>query len=149
MRLGEVIRAKDRKRGIMTKWLSTRLLIMTGTAVYWLYFWLFFAIHSTPVPTVHEWGTSIPLFQVFSHGFGTDGARVLSSPLVRFNFWLNLPCWLITWPLTRLGLSGSILGTNMLGGRLLLVTLLSGVQWYLISSRLQRLLNRKSRVGHP
>lgn len=124
--------------------ISIRLLIMTGIAVYWMGFWLFFATHSTPVPSVQEWGASIPLFQVFSHGLGTNGAGVLSSPLIQSNFWLNLPCWLITWPLTHLGLSGSMLGTNVPGGRLLLITLLSGVQWYFIASWLQRFVNRKS-----
>lgn len=124
--------------------ISIRLLIMTGIAVYWMCFWLFFTMHSAPVPSVQEWGTSIPLFQVFSHGLGTNGAGVLSSPLIQSNFWLNLPCWLITWPLAHLGLSGSSLGTNVPGGRLLLITLLSGVQWYFNASWLQRVVDRKS-----
>ena len=122
--------------------ISIRVLIMTGAVVYWVCFWFFFAMHSTPVPFVQEWGASIPLFQVFSHGLGADGAGMLQSPLIQSNFWLNLPCWLITWPLAHLGLSGSFLGTNIPGWRLLLVTVLSGIQWYFVASWLQKIVNK-------
>jgi hypothetical protein len=117
---------------------SLRLFTMIGTAAYWIWFWTLFVVRSTPVPSVPEWGASVSSFQVFSRGIGADGEGILHSILMQSNFWLNIPCWVITWPLMHVGISGSFLGTNMAGGRLLLITLLSPLQWCLIAALLER-----------
>jgi len=128
---------------IMTNSISAWRVTLAGLVMYWTMFWALFFRNSAPVLSERRYEEIGPLFEVFSRGFGENLAAAAHTPWMMSSFWLNLPCWLITSPLTHLGLSGSFLGTNVSGWRLLLITVLSGVQWYFIASWLQRFVDRR------
>jgi uncharacterized membrane protein len=116
---------------------------MITIMIYWIGFWALFFGTSVPVPPERGYEVIGPIFEIFHRGVGENLAAAVHAPWMISSFWLNIPCWLITWPLTKLGISGSFLGTNLPGGRLMLITLLSFVQWYFIASWLQRLVDKK------
>ena len=127
----------------MTNSVTAWRVTLAGLVVYWTMFWALFFRNSAPILSERRYEEIGPLFEVFSRGFGGNLTAAAHASWMMSSFWLNLPCWLITWPLTHLGLSGSFLGTNVPGWRLLLITVLSGVQWYFIASWLQRFVNRR------
>ena|ERR1035437_1807734 len=119
---------------------------MTGIAVYWAWFWIYFFAYSVPVVRPVTWESPIPLYLVFSRGLETYGVLIHHSFLFRSSFWINIPCWLLTWPITKLMIRSDFLNTNVLGWRLVLITFLSIVQWYLIANCIQ-LIFRKMKSG--
>lgn len=115
--------------------------------IYWLCFWGFFSLHSTPVPQVIAWGQLSPFYVVAGRAFEYAVSDVFHTPLIQSAFWLNLPCWLITWPLGPAMGGTEIAGTNSAGLRLILITLLSYGQWYGIG-KLAAMVRAKSKNSH-
>lgn len=124
--------------------MKIRVITFTALLAYWIWFWAMFFHHAIPVMPERTYESIGPLLEVFNKGFGDNVALASHTPWMVSSLWLNFPCWLLTWPLTRLGFSGNFLGTNIPGWRLLLITVLSGVQWYFIAYWLQRFVGRKS-----
>jgi|GEM_PF-4507207 len=116
----------------------SKLILVFLMVLYWLFFWCSFFVQSVPVSAATEFYESRPLYILLFRGVGFDGLRFVESFTMRSCLVLNLPCWLITMPLGLLDKGGIWFGTNLLGARLALVTLLSGVQWYLLACWLQK-----------
>ena len=127
----------------MTKSVNAWRVTLAGLVLYWTVFWTLFFLNSASVVSERKYEGIGPLFEVLRRGFGVNITVALDAPWIMSNFWLNLPCWLITWPLMHLGLNGTFLGTNVPGWRLLLITVLSGVQWYFIVYWLQKVVNKR------
>lgn len=128
--------------------MKIRTLVFTVLLAYWIWFWAMFFHNAVPVGLERPYESIGPIFEVFNRGLGDNLGIASRTPWMLSNLWLNFPCWLITWPLSRLGITGSFVGTNVPGWRLLLITILSGVQWYFIAFWLQRVQNkRQGEVG--
>ncbi len=115
-----------------------RKITMAILAVYWAGFWLSFFQNAVPLPAVRPYEAIGPLYHVFNKGLGENAAAIMRMPWFVSSFWLHILCFLITWPLTRMRSTGDLLGTNVEGFRLILVTLLSFLQWGLVIAWIER-----------
>jgi hypothetical protein len=106
-------------------------LLVLNTA-YWLWFWAYFFMHSIR-PQPLAWEMPAPFYTVLGRSFPLPEPTVFHSMVIQTAFWLNLPCWLVTWPLGGAMGTNTILHTNAPGLRLVLITALSYGQWYIVS----------------
>lgn len=115
---------------------SAQRITALGVAVYWIGFWWCFSKAAIPVPPMRVYEDLGFMFEFFHRGIRARTA--FETPWIASCFWCNLPCWVLTWPLGRLYAVGDVLesavGMNLSGARLLLVNILSFLQWSLIIS---------------
>src|SRR5687768_4563602 len=121
---------------------------------YWLSFWGYFFLRSTPAPRINEWERPYPVYEVLGRGFmyvvpGFEVRDVSSTPIMKAVVWPNLPCWLITWPLVQVMGTTKLLGTNAAGLRLILITMLSYWQWYFVAEVIERVHGSSRRNSRP
>ena len=119
--------------------------LLAVNAAYWLFFWGYFFLFSTQ-PRAVNWEGSPPFYVVLGRGFGSAVPAVFHSTLLQSCFWLNLPCWLVTWPLGYIVGTGVVAGTNAAGIRLLTIMVLSFGQWHFIGKLLGRLTDKERRL---
>jgi hypothetical protein len=112
------------------------LVLVLGNTVFWGWFWVYFLVHSNPTvshPAV--WESSPPWAIAFGRAFGngTSIPEVLKIPTVRAATVLFVPCFVVTWPVSR-WLPGDLYfaGADAQGLRLLTITVLSFFQWMIV-----------------
>ncbi len=132
MKFEQPIRHEDRKPNTMTSTKQSRLWItlLALNSAYWVFFWWYFFWQSSVALPITTWEQEVPFYVVFGRAFGGADPVAFHTWLIQSALWLNLPCWLITWPLGHAMGSVQIASTNYAGLRLILVTLLSYGQWY-------------------
>jgi hypothetical protein len=99
------------------------------------FWWYFFAYSSTYKTKSVTWEQADPWAVVFNRGLGNSLSmpELKTVPIFLVASIVYLPCFLITWPIGRfLSPEIIILGTNPQGLRLIMVTILSFVQWAIL-----------------
>jgi hypothetical protein len=112
------------------------LWLLAANGLFWVWFWAYFFTHATVVTTRPvQWEASVPWAVVLGRGLGNGSslASVLGVPAVRAATILYLPCFILTWPISRWMPSAFYFGgIDCQGLRLLLITTLSFFQWILV-----------------
>jgi hypothetical protein len=120
------------------------VILLSANAAFWVCFWIYFFTHpTTPAPQA-VWEGGAQWAKVFGRSFGDGNSlhETVSVPVVRVVTIVFLPCVLVTWPLPHFAPGTfEIAGSDAQGVRLILVTVLSFVQW-LVIMRLWSLISR-------
>lgn len=122
------------------RWIPRAVVVFD--ALFWLSFWGYFFVQSIATPKIIVWGDTPPFFSIGGRSFPGDVAAISQSLVFQIAFWLNLPCWIITWPLGYLVGAHTVFGTNAAGARLVLITMLSFVQWWVIGKAILLIVQR-------
>jgi hypothetical protein len=97
----------SRSEGAMTRsriYRRLMLVLVLGNVIFWGWFWGYFFVHSNPaVSHAAVWEASPPWAVAFGRAFGngTSLPEVLKIPTIRVATVVFVPCFVVTWPVSR------------------------------------------------
>jgi hypothetical protein len=118
----------------------------------WIYFWIAFAQASQPYDP-RPWGhLPVDVYCLWGHAIGLTRPAFM-SPFMELIRWIEFPSFVLVTLIRKAFFSGVsadefLLGISTGGYKLLVIMLLSFLQWYLIGKSIQR-LTRRGTVSSP
>lgn len=126
-------------------------LLLIANLCLWIYFWIAFAQASQPYEP-RPWGhLPIDPYSFWGHAIGLTKSS-LAYPFVKIIFWVEFPSFLLV-TLVQQGFLAKVsadqffAGISVGGYKLLVIMLLSFLQWYFVGWAAQKLWHRWS--SHP
>ena len=122
--------------------------MLVANLCFWTYFWLAFAYASQPYDP-RPWGyLPVDPYSFGGHAIGLTRSS-LTYPFMRVAFWIEFPSFLLVALVRKAFLSGVsgdtfFAGISAGGYALLVTTLLSFIQWYIVAWVVQKLWQRWS-----
>jgi hypothetical protein len=135
MKFEQPIQREGKKQNTMTSPKKSRrgiTVLMVLNSLFWALFWAIFFWHSSSEMRPAAWEQD-SFYLVLGRGFGNVATGAFRSWFIESALLLHIPCVLITWPLGPLFGDIYVAGTNLAGLRLILITLLSYGQWYVVA----------------
>jgi hypothetical protein len=128
--------------------------LIGANILFLVWFWWYFFAHASQYQAGHpSWEQAAPWAVVLNRGFGNSLSmlELKAVPIFQISFVVYFPCFVVTWPLGRFfPPEFYMLGTNPQGLRLIMVTVLSFIQWALlvkIYTTLLRMLNLRKNTA--
>src|SRR5215831_6716884 len=96
--------AADRKQNTM---MTNRrnmawTILLAANSLYWAAFWGYFFLLSVATQPRVAWEQPPLIYTVLGRSFPMTAPDVYHTFMLQSAFWVQLPCWLLTWPLGKL-----------------------------------------------
>ncbi len=122
------------------------VVLLTANLGLWVYFWIAFAQASQPYDP-RPWGhPPVDVYCLWGHAIGLTRSAFM-YPFMGLIRWIEFPSFLLVTLIQRVFFSSLsadqfLLGVSTAGYKLLVVMVLSFLQWYLVGKAIQRFARR-------